>query len=78
MTGAQFFRRVLKQGALQEFLGRGEVLDSRRAALILGYSKWGIHRLCRRRQIKHFRVMINGRTRYYFLPSDLEKLFARP
>ena len=63
---------MLKYKAFDELLDEGYVYDIERAREKLGYSGWGLRRICRRAKIGHIERM----GQYYFLRSQIRAAFT--
>lgn len=63
--------KLLKTHTFDQLLKVGEVLDIEGAREKLGYSAWGLRRLCRNGKIAH----IERFGQYYFLKSQVSAAF---
>jgi hypothetical protein len=63
--------KLLKKHDFDQLLKSGEVLDIEGARKPLGYSAWGLRRLCRKKKIDH----IERFGQYYFLKSQVSAAF---
>lgn len=69
---AQQLEKLLKTKTFDQLLKSGEVLDIEAARKPLGYSAWGLRRLCRKKKIDH----IERFGQYYFLKSQVKSAFT--
>lgn len=70
-TAEEQFEKLLKTKTFDQLLKSGEVLDIEAARKPLGYSAWGLRRLCRKKKIDH----IERFGQYYFLKSQVTSAF---
>jgi hypothetical protein len=70
-TASEQLEKLLKTKTFDQLLKSGEVLDIEAARKPLGYSAWGLRRLCRKKKIDH----IERFGQYYFLKSQVSSAF---
>lgn len=70
-TASEQLTKLLKTKTFDALLKSGEVLDIEAARKPLGYSAWGLRRLCRKNKIDH----IERFGQYFFLKSQIASAF---
>jgi hypothetical protein len=63
--------KMLKRKTFDQLIKDGEILDIETARKKLGYSAWGLRRLCRKGKLEH---IVLG-DRYFFLASQVQGAF---